>query len=135
MRICLTKILKAQPERNGRQFIFGDGPRGIESEKHAGFQGWSKAKAALDKRTSVVPAWRLHDLRRRVSTCMADLGVQPHIIEAVLNHASGHKGGIAGVNNRAAYLEQKRAALKLWAKNLGRTVLTESAFDTGSLHF
>jgi hypothetical protein len=29
--------------------------------------------------------------RRTVATRMADLGVQPHIVEAVLNHVSGHK--------------------------------------------
>ena len=42
---------------------------------------------------------------------MADSGVQPHIIEAVLNHVSGHKGGVAGIYNRAAYEPEKRAAL------------------------
>ena len=44
--------------------------------------------------------WTLHDLRRTVATRMADLGVQPHIIEAVLNHVSGHKAGVAGIYNR-----------------------------------
>jgi integrase len=32
----------------------------------------------------------LHDLRRTATTGMADLGVQPHIIEEVWNHVSGH---------------------------------------------
>ena len=45
--------------------------------------------------------WTLHDLRRTGATRMADSGVQPHIIEAVLNHVSGHKGGVAGIYNRA----------------------------------
>jgi hypothetical protein len=31
---------------------------------------------------------------------MADIGVQPHIIEAALNHVSGHKAGVAGIYNR-----------------------------------
>ena len=42
---------------------------------------------------------------------MADAGVQPHIIEAVLNHVSGHKAGVAGVYNRSTYENEKRAAL------------------------
>jgi hypothetical protein len=42
---------------------------------------------------------------------MADSGVQPHVIEAVLNHVSGHKGGVAGVYNRSMYEPEKRAAL------------------------
>ena len=47
--------------------------------------------------------WRLHDLRRTAATGMAELGVQPHVIEAVLNHVSGHRAGVAGVYNRATY--------------------------------
>jgi hypothetical protein len=38
-------------------------------------------------------------------------GVQPHIIEAVLNHVSGHKAGVAGVYNRSTYENEKRDAL------------------------
>jgi hypothetical protein len=49
---------------------------------------------------------------------MAELGVQPHIIEAVLNHVSGHKGGVAGIYNRATYDKEKREALNLWAAHL-----------------
>jgi hypothetical protein len=55
-----------------------------------------------------------------------DLGVQPHIVEAVLNHVSGHKAGIAGVYNRAVYAAEKTAALELWAKNLDRLVSGKS---------
>jgi hypothetical protein len=49
---------------------------------------------------------------------MADLGVQPHIVEAVLNHVSGAKAGVAGVYNKAAYTEEKRAALLRWASHI-----------------
>ena len=31
---------------------------------------------------------------------MADLGVQPHVIEAVLNHVSGSRAGIVGIYQR-----------------------------------
>jgi integrase len=58
----------------------------------------------------------LHDLRRSVATGMADrLGIQPHIVEAILNHASGAKRGVAGVYNRAQYLAEKKQALERWA--------------------
>ena len=53
---------------------------------------------------------------------MAELGVQPHIVEAVLNHVSGHKSGIAGVYNRAAYADEKTSALALWAKHVDQLV-------------
>jgi hypothetical protein len=58
-----------------------------------------------------------------VATRMAELGVQPHIIEAVLNHVSGHKGGVAGIYNRATYDKEKREALNLWAEHV--TALVE----------
>jgi hypothetical protein len=62
--------------------------------------------------------WVLHDLRRTVSTGMGDLGIHPHVIEAVLNHVSGHKAGVAGIYNRSTYEREKRVALDLWADHL-----------------
>jgi integrase len=119
-------IVTTQPMRAGRDFLFGDGPRRREQNgeaiKQGGFQGWSKSKIALDAQTKSIGAWRLHDVRRTVATRMAELGVQPHIVEAVLNHASGHKAGIAGVYNRAAYVDEKTAALALWAKHIDRLI-------------
>ena len=38
-------------------------------------------------------------------------GRAAHIIEAVLNHVTGHKAGVAGIYNRSAYAAEKRAAL------------------------
>ena len=32
------------------------------------------------------------------------------------NHTSGHRGGIAGIYNRAVYMEERRRALEAWAK-------------------
>ena len=49
---------------------------------------------------------------------MAELRVQPHIIEAVLNHLSGHKAGVAGVYNRSSYSAEKAAALNLWGEHV-----------------
>jgi hypothetical protein len=53
---------------------------------------------------------------------MAEIGVQPHIIEAVLNHVSGHKSGVAGVYNRAAYTRDIATALLLWSEHLSAVV-------------
>ncbi|WP_262273298.1 tyrosine-type recombinase/integrase [Microvirga yunnanensis] len=90
------------------------------------FSGWSSAKAALDKRLkeadTPVADWRLHDLRRTAATRMADLGTLPHVIEAVLNHVSGHKAGVAGVYNRATYAKEKREALDRWADHVASLV-------------
>ena len=69
----------------------------------------------------------LHDLRRTAVTGMAELGIQPHVIEAVVNHVSGHKAGIAGVYNRATYAPEKRAALQVWADHVMKMVADEPA--------
>ncbi len=66
--------------------------------------------------------WQLHDIRRTVATCMADTGVQPHVIEAVLNHISGHKAGVAGVYNRATYAAEKRQALDMWGEHIAALI-------------
>ncbi len=49
---------------------------------------------------------------------MNDLGVQPHVIEAVLNHYGGARAGSAGVYNQSSYLNETRAALALWAEHV-----------------
>ena len=46
------------------------------------------------------------------------LGIQPHIVESVLNHISGHKAGTAGVYNRSTYEREKHTALTLWQSHL-----------------
>ena len=54
-------------------------------------------------------------MRRTVSTSLAEMKVEPHIIDAVLNHKSGVIKGVAAVYNRHPYLEEKREALERWA--------------------
>jgi integrase len=110
----IAKMILAGPRQADRRFVFG--------RNDTGFSGWSKCKAALDQRARL-EHWAVHDLRRTVATRMAELGVQPHIIEAVLNHVSGHKGGVAGIYNRATYDKEKREALNLWAEHI--TALVE----------
>jgi hypothetical protein len=121
------------PRREGRALLFGraGGP----------FSGWSQSKKRLDARitrhraerrlsrplaTGEHPAsddaldpWTLHDLRRTVVTGMNELGIAPHVVEAVVNHVSGRaRAGVAGVYNRAVYGREKRAALQAWADHL-----------------
>ena len=74
--------------------------------------------------------WILHDLRRTAATGMAELGIPPHIIEAVLNHVSGARAGVAGVYNRAAYAPEKKAALERWAAHIEGLVSGQAATVT-----
>lgn len=78
----------------------------------------SRRKHALDAVMQPAQPWVIHDLRRTAATGMAEIGVSPHIVEAVLNHISGAKSGVAGVYNRAAYGAEKKAALERWAAHV-----------------
>jgi hypothetical protein len=60
----------------------------------------------------------VHDLRRTVATGLQRLGVRLEITEAVLNHISGSRGGIAGVYQRHDWAAEKRAALDAWAAHV-----------------
>jgi integrase len=74
-----------------------------------------------------IPDWRLHDLRRTAATGMARLNIPPHVVDKVLNHASGTIGGVAAVYNRFAYLEERRAALEGWGRYVENLVIPRSS--------
>jgi integrase len=113
-------IIEAQPRRTGadgkpRDLIFG--------ESTGPFSGWSGCKKRLDQRIAEavgkpLAPWRVHDLRRSTVTGMADIGIAPHIIEAAINHISGHKRGVAGIYNRSTYAREVRAALEAWSNHV-----------------
>jgi integrase len=110
-------IVESVERRPGRDFLFGYSDHG--------YSNWHDPKVALDKRCAVT-GWTHHDLRRTVATRMADspppdgtgLGIKPHVVEAVLNHVSGHKSGVAGIYNRATYRAEVRTALAMWADHI-----------------
>jgi integrase len=105
------ELLRAMPHRIGPHDT-------VFSTAKTGFTDHSRAKHALDARLRPMAPWVLHDLRRSVATHMAEIGIAPHIIEAILNHVSGHKAGVAGVYNRAVYEREKRMALDLWGAHI-----------------
>jgi integrase len=96
--------------------------------------GWSAIKKVLDAAMGATSPWRLHDLRRTAATGMADIGIPPHIVEAALNHVSGAKAGVAGTYNRAAYANEKRAALERWALHIERLVSSGEPDKVVNLH-
>ena len=130
------EIIQLQERGAERDLIFGRG--------EGGFSGWSKSKERLDDRITKanggksIAHWTLHDLRRTFATYIGGglpahqfeklstrekelahgLGVPPHVIEAILNHVSGHKAGVAQVYNRSTYEKEKRIALDQWATHL-----------------
>jgi integrase len=107
------EILKSVP-RGEHDHLFGPW---WENDK--GFTSWSYGKVELDRRLAgAVRQWRVHDIRRTVATGMADIGIEPHVVEACLNHYSGHRKGPAGVYNRSKYERAVAAALVRWNEHL-----------------
>jgi integrase len=113
------ELLSSAPRREAREFVFGG--------RGEAFSAWSYSTLALGARIikaegRALEPWRIHDIRRTVATGMAELGIQPHIIETVLNHRSGHRRGVAGVYNRATYDREVATALLIWADHLKSVV-------------
>jgi len=80
------------------------------------FQGWSKAKLALD-RASGISGYTIHDLRRVFSTRMA-AHTPPHVLERILNHSAGEISGVAKIYNIYSYMDEMRSAIELWEAKL-----------------
>lgn len=116
-------IIEALPVVDGSDSFFAvpDNPTAISS-------GFSKGHPRLlrkmaDKQDGKpVEHFVLHDLRRTAATGMQRLGVPMPVTEAVLNHISGSRGGIAGVYQRHDYFEEKKNALAKWAHEIERIV-------------
>jgi integrase len=100
-------ILSTAPRLDGSDYIFTTTGR-------TSISGFSKAKAMLDK-ASGVSGWTIHDLRRTFATlATGELGIEPQIVDKILNHLSGAVTGIAAVYQRHAYLDQRRNAMDRW---------------------
>ena len=103
---------------------------------HSPVSGFSKAKKRLDRLmveisqqesheragdsgSSFLEPWRVHDVRRTFATGLQRLGIRFEVTEAILNHVSGARSGVAGVYQRHDWKEEKRAALDAWADFCG----------------
>jgi integrase len=129
-------ILKDLPRHQGPHvFTTGDGTTPIS--------GFTLAKRRLDKRMVEImreaaeeaggdpemvefPRWTLHDLRRSAASNMAALGFPPHVVGAVLNHSPGGTHGITAIYVRFRYDDERRQALKAWARRLDQIVSGEA---------
>jgi len=116
-----------------------------------GYSGWSKSKEELDARIAAarkeagikrpMPHWTLHDIRRSVVTHLVASRTrivetpsgpkeetwsfaQPHVVEMLVNHVSGRKTAIAGIYNKALYLDERRQALERWGQHFAALVAT-----------
>jgi integrase len=112
-------IIDALPKVESRAgFVFTTNGRNAIS-------GFSKAKLLLDTEIAKIgpdmplQPWTFHDFRRSTATGMSELGVFPHVVEAVLNHKPQ---GVAAKYNRDKRRQQQIAAWELWSKHIEQIV-------------
>ncbi|MCH9050075.1 MAG: tyrosine-type recombinase/integrase [Proteobacteria bacterium] len=126
-------ILEACPrfddehEKNDYVFSSTGGSRPIS--------GFSKLKNIIDveakkiaEKTSAptVENWRLHDFRRTMTTMLAEIGIKPHILGAVINHSPGSLHGVTAIYNLYEYLPEKKHALEAWGRKIGSIIRPEA---------
>ena len=124
MSPAVRSIIASRPHNDGLVF--------------APITSWSRRKLRLDAAITErlgkpLAPWTLHDLRRTAATGMADIGIQPHVVEAVLNHISGSKRGVAGVYNRSTYSAERKIALKKWAERV-LAIVNDAPSNVAPLH-
>ena len=132
LSVPVRKLLEDFPRHVGSYvFTTTGGERPISA--------YSKLKIAIDRANqeavaddtgTPIGAWRFHDLRRTCTTGMARLQVAPHVIEQVLNHATGQtRAGVAGIYNRYGYLDEKCEALERWGERVKTIVSAQNIVE------
>jgi integrase len=124
------ELLEALPRIGKRGYVFSTGRHGdtaVSGWSHAAERlatamaelcGQQLAGAGQDKAAATVQHFTVHDLRRTAATGMAAIGIAPHVVDKILNHASGRISGVAKIYNRFEYLPERKAALEAWARHI-----------------
>jgi integrase len=82
--------------------------------------GWDRF-TKLVFAASQTSGWVRHDMRRTAATIMGNLGTEPHVVEAALNHAVIYTN-LAGIYNQARYRSEVGIALQALADRLDAIV-------------
>ena len=127
-RLALDHQIAAKAEKLDAQSWPKVGPV-ISIRGKVALSCFSQAKTVLDgevlkvrKESGALEPWRVHDLRRTLATGLQRLGVRFEVTEAVLNHISGARSGVAGIYQRHDWRDEKRAALEAWARHIATIV-------------
>lgn len=95
----LTSIGRGAPN----ELVFSTRNRGHLSN-------WDRQTKRIMERSGT-SGWTRHDLRRTSATMLGSLGIEPHIVEAALNHKHIHSP-LAALYNTARYSAQVRLAVE-----------------------
>ena len=118
-------ILEALPHiASKKQFLFsttGETP----------VSGFSRSKARLDAiinkalsddELEPMESWRLHDLRRSMSTNCQRLGISPEVVDLMQNHVEGARSGTRGSYQLYKYAAERKTGFNKWGSALLRIV-------------
>jgi integrase len=125
-------ILKSLPHiENPNGLIF---PAGFTRQRTRGpvsVSGFSAPKVRLGRAIAnlaeadgspPLAQFGFHDLRRSAASGMAKLGVDLHVIERCLNHASGTFGGVLGIYQKHKFEDAMQRAMDAWGAHVERLV-------------
>jgi integrase len=138
-RLAVDQLHVMNPKARGLVFTttgttavsgFSKAKRFLDVEMHRIMQDRA-AERGSQSRPAQIAEWRLHDIRRTGATNLQALGIPIEVTEAVLNHISGTRAGVAGIYNRYKYEPEKRAALEAWDARL-RPLLDRRLASTAS---
>jgi integrase len=118
-------LLRLAVERSGDSGWVMPGRKGKARFQRTGVPG-SRVSRRIGARVSP------HDLRHTVATMLGELGVEPHVIDALQNHKLPQSTQVTGTYNDAlvwAYFTQKKEALQLWHQHLDRKILEGRLID------
>ncbi|MFZ5690552.1 MAG: tyrosine-type recombinase/integrase [Pseudomonadota bacterium] len=139
----VINVIKSIPEVDGGALLFGRmfarSDREDDDEERA-VSGMSRATSLLrsdlhkqllkdDPAANEPEHWTLHDLRRTLYTGLQELGFSIEIAEAVTNHISGTRAGVARTYARHRYAREKREALGAWGRYVDALVSGKNKDD------
>lgn len=97
------RLLSSMRRGSPDELVFATATRGRLSN-------WDRATKQIMERSGT-SGWTRHDLRRTSATMLGHLGIEPHIVEAALNHKHIHSP-LAALYNTARYSPQVRLAVE-----------------------
>lgn len=111
---------RTKPRRKHKVYLAPAARPLLRFARRLGTKPFGMPHQTLDRaitRMQFDPPFTPQDLRRTMSTRLADLGVAPHVVEKMLNHKME---GVLVVYNHAEYLPERRAAWRLWGVYLAK---------------
>jgi len=123
---AMLDVLRRAPRFLNSDFVFTTTGKSPVS-------GFGRLKERLDRAMpKTTEPWINHDLRRTMSTNMAQLGVPQPVTEAILNHKTGVVSGVAAIYNVYSYADEKREALGAWSEHISKLVELQDAKITAT---